>query len=393
MDVATSSHGHVPSAHTTNSNYHDEELDAVNSGELVWENARGDDEEKHGMVEHTEEEQDQQRKGENTDNSAMAPVAASESVSTSPVSSAQTQTQTPTPTPLQHNNEKSPEVLKHELAVAEERVEALLKHHQKTRETYNQLATMYEQLRAEYSNSLRANEELHTTLKNERMALAENRSKVLILEQKVTALEQDKLAYEARRQQELEMVRQQSREESAQHVDPDDIDDSMLIPEEEMFAKKEREMKQEIVKLENEKGELQALLDDVEREMENEQAKVRIMDVERETLHKTINNMESELSDLRKRASRSIGVRELEELVATKVSLAEAAEDKLKLQHALKQVSKEKDALEAKLAAMAKEVAPPSSKDKSKALKKEKADKAEKAEKVPVEKPTDKPKE
>ena len=209
-----------------------------------------------------------------------------------------------------------------ELAEAKAKIDALVAHHEKTKCIYTQLADMYEKLRVEYASALKMNGELSHALANEKAETGTLRSECAQLKERLTEMEE----------------RKDVEQDEAVHVEPDDLNEDMMMPAQD---DDENELQGRITKLEGEKADLHALLDEVEKELEAEQDKGKQCLLACNALKTVIEERDRELVELRKRASRSIGVRELEELVNTKVQLAELQGERIQLLHDISVLSRD----------------------------------------------------
>ncbi|KAA8496846.1 hypothetical protein FVE85_0575 [Porphyridium purpureum] len=232
-----------------------------------------------------------------------------------------------------------------QLAAANVKIEAMVAHHEKTKTIYTQLADMYEKLRVEYASALKRKGELSN-------ALAAEKATTAGLQNELDAL---RAQNEQKLRDEEKAAKQAEQETEAVHVDVDDLNEDMMMPVEDgdeedkqYQSKRLQELEQHIVKLEGDKTDLHALLDEVEKELEAEQEKMKHLQGEMSALRAAMEEKDRETEELRRRASRSIGVRELEELVATKVRLAELQGERIKLLHELSVLTKRTGSLDQK---------------------------------------------
>jgi len=245
------------------------------------------------------------------------------------------------------------EVLKAELAKCRARVEAHVAHQEKTKATYAQLAAMYEKLREEYANALKRIDGMNAHAKDAEKREDELRKQVEAVTERNKELEEeiirasqgDKMNGGASAEEEMAMV-----------VDVDDVNEDMLMPgaepneswkgknggggDDENSAEVEQ-LRARVGKLEGEKQEMLQVLAEVERDLEEEQSKSVLADAERLNHDRMVATLKEELEEQRARATRAIGVHELEDLVATKLALAEAEEAKMKLQFTIQQQRKQ----------------------------------------------------
>eukprot|EP00186_Timspurckia_oligopyrenoides_P003743 CAMPEP_0182442786 /NCGR_PEP_ID=MMETSP1172-20130603/1660_1 /TAXON_ID=708627 /ORGANISM="Timspurckia oligopyrenoides, Strain CCMP3278" /LENGTH=301 /DNA_ID=CAMNT_0024637811 /DNA_START=215 /DNA_END=1120 /DNA_ORIENTATION=+ len=263
--------------------------------------------------------------------------------------------------------------LKSELKQSQARVDAHVAYQEKTRSAYTQLAQMYEKLREEYASTKQNIESMKSQFQSEKdKLLNSHQSEMEKLQSQINALTQENKsllqqmdAMKMRLEEELNTSRREKHDEpmdremsgaeegeEAHVVDVDDVNLDMLMPGAEPAEDLRRNsgvnevgvLLKRIKELEEEKGELQLGLDELERLLEEEHARMENVEAMAE---KNGGGVKRESDEGMKGRTGSggggkvLGVREVEELVATKLALAEADEEKSKLQYTVNQLRKQ----------------------------------------------------